>query len=528
MPVSHFQSVIPFFLDESGDDRRYVDTPVLDGGEKALPLLRAHVAFPNPGAGIRHQAEAMMREIEQKGAISTRKEFIEAVNIGNMKAREDLKMFMENALFYMLYAHNADMPKSSILFQCADGRVGGPEMFAQDPLIRFHESWMPMAGIKMSQAINAINDSPEPLSGILSLLNDPAKHQEKERLFDEFEMIFGKELRYQLHMSKAAALAGKKLLLGEEYPEETESSICRTADLLILQSGDSLMMNERTCPIEVLREKMRRVSSSGYPITLELQSHSTEALDDRHHGCGALDSNTQKALQITALKGLALNAFISERYSDDASRIKTVRTHHMTGVNERVLDAEEESLFSLLSPEMQEAIRGEFTPLFYKDKELKIVRVGKANPSNINVEHHNEFIIRFSQNHKANGLDNESVLEQTMPADDELAEALAVKLISISEHNRIAEDGKRGVFQPIFFHLDAPMGNESVKFLYDTLYLKLMERSDIQARIRAGVLMIVQSESRYMDISDPKSLELTFLPEQEHDLHRDTHHVIDN
>jgi hypothetical protein len=159
---------------------------------------------------------------------------------------------------------------------------------------------------------------------------------------------------------------------------------------------------------------------------------------------------------------------------------------------------------------MREKLNGKFSPLFYKDATRGLVRVGKENHHGIDQEHHNEYIVRFSQHHKANGLENTSVLEQVMPPDIQLAEALALKLISIAQNNRIQKDKEKGIHQPIFLHLDAPAQEPTIQALYTALFRILTSNPHIQHMIRQGELYIIQSETRRLDIRDEESLKISF------------------
>jgi hypothetical protein len=362
-----------------------------------------------------------------------------------------------------------------------------------------------MAGIKMSMALEEVNNSDDPLAALRQLLSDPER---KEKLFAELAQIFDRKLRYQLDVSQAAIIAGKKVVLQEEYEEHLPQRIRDLADTLIAMSAHSLQDGNKA---NLIREKMKRLRADHIPVTIELQSHSTAALDDHHHGCGAHGSDTKKALQLTAINALALEAYIKEQFPQDAHRIKVVRTHLITGKEEKVLDANQGPVGDILSPDMREQLNGKFSPLFYKDASRGVVRVGKANPSGINQEEHDEYIVRFSQHHKANGLEHTSVLEQVMLPDIQLAEALALKLISIAQKNRVSRDRAKGIHQPIFLHLDAPAQEPSIQALYTALFCILTSKPQIQHMIQQGELYIIQSQTRRLDIRDKDSLKISFL-----------------
>ncbi len=452
----------------------------------------------------------MKRTNESGAECKTSEQFISALMKGNKRAREDFKEFRKNALYYLLFAHDEEAPKSTILFQCADGRIGGPEMFARDPLIRFHDSWKPMAGIKMSLLLDQINDARDPWEALHELLSRQSRKKDRKLLFHEFELIFGSELRHRLIISQAAVLAGKKILLGEDYPKGILREVKKTAEDLIRLSGPSITKNKKIPDMDLLREKIKKLPHEGYPVALELQSHSIDPIDDHHHGCGAHNSDTRKALQLTAINALAMKAFLEDRYTKIAPRTRIIRTHHFTGGDERVVDAECGKLLSAIYPKLAKAAKGLFNPLHYKDKSHGIVRKGKGNPAGINVEHHDEYIIRFSQHHKAFFLAGTSVLEQVMPDDMELGEALAIKLISIALNNRVARDEKDGRIQPVFFHLDAPAEHDEMHQLYEEIYRRVMEKEMIQELMKKKRLFIIHSESRRLDYFDPKSLEVKF------------------
>jgi hypothetical protein len=451
------------------------------------------------------KTDTVLNNVKQTDGFKTADEFKIATIIGNEKVRQDFRQYQQQALDIMLHAHQPnEMPKFNILSQCADGRVAGPENFTKNPLTRFNDSWKPMAGIKMSMALEEVNNSDDPLTALTQLLSDPER---KEKLFAELEQIFGRKLRYQLLVSQAAVMAGKKVILQEEYDQHIPQETRDLADKLIAMSAHSLQDGKKE---NLIREKMKKLQVDQIPVTIELQSHSTAALDDHHHGCGAHGSDTKKALQLTAINAFALEAYIKEQFPQDAQRIHIVRTHHITGREEEVLDANQGPVGDILSPDMREKLNGKFAPLFYKDATRGLVRVGKENHHGIDQEHHDEYIVRFSQHHKANGLENTSVLEQVMPPDIQLAEALALKLISIAQNNRIQKDKEKGIHQPIFLHLDAPAQEPSIQALYTALFRILTSNPHIQHMIRQGELYIIQSETRRLDIRDEESLKISF------------------
>jgi hypothetical protein len=478
-----------------------------------LPEKQPVTARPQEGSAVLLQetrataikTDTVLNNVKQTDGFKTADEFKIATIIGNEKVRQDFRQYQQQALDIMLHAHQPnEMPKFNILSQCADGRVAGPENFTKNPLTRFNDSWKPMAGIKMSMALEEVNNSDDPLAALTQLLSDPER---KEKLFAELEQIFGRKLRYQLLVSQAAVMAGKKVILQEEYDQHIPQETRDLADKLIAMSAHSLQDGKKE---NLIREKMKKLQVDQIPVTIELQSHSTAALDDHHHGCGAHGSDTKKALQLTAINAFALEAYIKEQFPQDAQRIHIVRTHHITGREEEVLDANQGSVGDILSPAMREKLNGKFSPLFYKDATRGLVRVGKENHHGIDQEHHNEYIVRFSQHHKANGLENTSVLEQVMPPDIQLAEALALKLISIAQNNRIQKDKEKGIHQPIFLHLDAPAQEPTIQALYTALFRILTSNPHIQHMIRQGELYIIQSETRRLDIRDEESLKISF------------------
>jgi hypothetical protein len=148
----------------------------------------------------------------------------------------------------------------------------------------------------------------------------------------------------------------------------------------------------------------------------------------------------------------------------------------------------------MLDPGIRSLVAGKYNPLYIirREEEQDIVREVKHSDaedrSSVEKEKHDEYIIRISQNHKANELRGTSVLEQSILADTDLNIEIVLKLIGIVQKNRIAADAAKGIFQPIFLRLDAPVSdspeNKRKAELYQDLFNQLTDTMTEDKRIR--------------------------------------------
>ncbi len=477
------------------------------------------------------QQEIMVREEQiieaahQMEGFKTSEEFRAGILAGNRLVTEvELPKYQKEALFYLLNAKNGHIPKLDIICQCSDGRVTG-ENLVPDPLVRYANNWVPAAGGIVSPTLKgAVDASENPAQQFDALMQNPTT---RAKIFADLEAAFGEKIRHQTNMAQAATIAGKKVLLGKEYPLNITSEVRSLADTLIEQSGDSLhASNTKIEHFDALLQKMENLPAEGLLTTIELQSHSAgkkNAQDTEHenHGCGAHGSDTNKALLTSALNALALREFLKECYPDVANRVRVVRTHHMTGKDEKIVDAERMDVIRMnhpnaqMDPEIARRIAGLFSPVFHKNEQEGLVRDFQGNAYSINQVDHDEYIIRVSEYHKANGLEHTSVLEQVMLEDLDLTETIVLKLLSIAQgpKNRAAKERAKGKMQPIFIHLDTPVENAVMYKRYHDLYHRLKHHPQLIPLLESGQLSLQPSQTRRQDPRDPKSLKTTFFPE---------------
>ncbi len=333
------------------------------------------------------------------------------------------------------------------------------------------------------------------------LLSDDASKQE---IWAQARALFSKDIERYETLVKAVALAGKRAL-GVSMPDTISISpeVAELADVLESTSGEALRQVGRANPL--LGEKVAKLGDE-FPITLELQSHSNYGSES--HGCGAHGSNLNDALTLSAMNALIIQRFLQEEYPQ-VSNVHISLTHHFTGAREKIVDVYRDDLFERIDSSVRARISdGEvFRAQFQRDKVAGIVRQGKVNFSGIDLQEHDEYIVRVSEYHKANGLSGASVLEQCMIPNLDQMEGIVTTLIGIAMKHRISTNPT----QPLFLGLDEPDGNEEVAARYHQLYACLMQNAEVRRLVDDGKLFIVRSKTRPFNFNDPDRLKTAFL-----------------
>ncbi len=465
---------------------------------------------------------AILADVVQTEGFKIVEEYKAAIRAGNDRVRKEAEEFVYSALSSLLYAHSNEQPHALILCECADGRNGGGEMFSKEPGVRFPIRWKPMAGLMAFPRVTALlkdkDNVAEPLATRLdALLSDEAM---KKELFDQAETLFGRDIRYRLTLAHAATLAGKRALgipMGETDAQPVLPGVEEMAQALKSLSGEDLRSMTKEKP--GLRAKVAAMGTS-FPTTLEFQSHGADGHEN--HGCGAHGSLLEDALTMSAMNALVLERFLKERYPElGPEDIRISLTHHLNGRQEKVVDVYvyQPRLFDRIDPSIRARIaEGErFRAPFQRTPLEGIVRVGKPDRegkfkrSRINLEEHDEYIIRVSEYHKATGLSGASVLEQSMLPDLDQMEAIVLTLIGIAQKNRIARDAKRGKNQPLFLRLDEPADNPEMAERYDDLDERLRQNPVIRDLLSSQKLFIVRSRTNAFRWGDENSLKTEFL-----------------
>ena len=458
-------------------------------------------------------AVAILAAAEQEKGFKNVEEYEAAVIAGNDKVRNEAKHYIETALASLLYAHSAEDPHALILFECADGRNGGAEMFSKDDKVRFPVRWRPMAGLMLFSRVTALlhKDATRPLAERLDeLLSDKTA---KEELWAEARALFEKDLEEYETLARAATFAGKRVLGVLSAEEATINSLSLPQNVRglakILEETSGKNLKEKATPKSELVEKMKKMKEKEtFPITIELQSHSADMSGE--NGCGAHGSRLQEALTLPAMNALVLERFLREEYPNTPQRdIRIALTHHFTGKNEQVVDVYKYNLEKDMDPSIRGLIerRGHFSATFLKDAVNGIVRVGKKENAENDREQHDEYIVRVSEYHKAVGLPGTSVLEQSMLPDLDQMESIVMTLLNIAKDHRI----KREPNQPLFLRLDEPADNPEVARRYKQLYKRLMENHEIQEMIAQNKLFVVRSRTEPFSFTDENRLKTTFM-----------------
>ncbi len=476
--------------------------PLLEGGGAGTPIISRDVE--NLTTTAHALALVALEDEQQTEGFKTVEAYQAAVLIGNAKARREADYYEEVALPSLLHAHNQEQPHALILCECADGRNGGLEMFSKDPKTRYPARWKPMAGLMMFPAVNALlqeQSASKPLAERLeALMSDP---ETKKKLFAQAEALFGRDLNNAAVLARAAIIAGKRALGIVQQPGDA------LATALEQKSGEALSKKADKNPH--LIEKVRNMGQT-FPITLELQSHSANGTEKHEHGCGAHGSCVGDALTLAEMNALVLERFLKEKYPELSQTVRISTTHHLTGKGGDVVDAHSADLRKHINSSIAALTAdGRFRAKFQKDESRGIVRLQKRNPSKIEEEKHDEYIIRVSEYHKANGLEGTSVLEQCMLPDLDQMEGIIMTLIRIAQQNRIARDST----QPLFLHLDEPADNSGVADKYHQLRNQLLQNAEIQELMKTKKLYLVLSKTNCFSFTDPDRLKTEFISQDE-------------
>lgn len=345
------------------------------------------------------------------------------------------EMYNEAPLdFYPADPEMPDKKQSRVLIECADGR-NSPALYIQqkDLLQRYSIEWLPFAGLIIVPELQSGKTKAETME---ELEQNPDL---KNEIFKRFDTIFGPKVKIHI---------------------------------------------QRKMHLPTLHK-----------LDFEFQSH-FHGKEFPHHGCGAHCSNFDLAQAETIKNAFLLEEWLKERYKTqtELGYFRIYRTGHDTGEGGNVyggsyLDESRVSkeYYSKHAEMFEEAKR--FQPP--KQDERGIAMNYQDNHLQIDVEKHDEQVVRVSQTHFAHTLLGQSVLEISWTNNAKLIFQHIKVLLGIIEKNYRQTHPEN----PAIIHLDLPLGRPEVSRVFRELRSMITDDPELVHRFNSGTLEMVVTET---------------------------------
>ncbi len=340
------------------------------------------------------------------------------------------------------YPDDPELPskkQSRILVECADGR-NAPTLFMKREQLtgRYAIEWLPYVGLIIVPEIESGLDQDQLAHKLLSDL------ELKKKAYERLDMIFGQKIKEFLKRKTTQPVLAK--------------------------------------------------------LDFEFQAH-FHGKEFPHHGCGAHCSDFNQAQAETIKNVFLLDSWLKEKYPKEykAGDFRIYRTGHDTVEGGNVYSGS-----FLDQTRVTQEYRSKHQKMFDQAAKFNPPKVDQSgvtqnyqkNHLNIDVEEHDEQIVRVSQTHFAHTLKGRSALEISWTDSPELILDHLKLLLGIVDKNYL----KHHPDKPAMLHLDVPARNYKIAAVFDKLRELIASDKEINDRIKENTLAILVTQT------DPKTL----------------------